>query len=393
MQVSPKRRISSMDSAMKKHAEERLEGMAATSIIRFVRGRNARKNLVNTVLPEIMAKGRRDIKSCVEELMRCSRVPCLMKRVAELLTELLHQHFVLPDFMHQAPHLWHGHNLKVLLLSSSSISPSSVVILGNALRHQFCILAELSITQGQIGVSGCQAIADFLSVSRTIRVLKLKNMRMNDKGAICIARVLTSQQSTEGLQHLDISENRLSDTAAAHLAFAVRAKVTPLVGLNLGCNLISKNGGRAFAAALQTNRSLRQLWLHNNELKPSCCVALMHMLRHNSVLLDLRLDGNSLPLDFHDSLVAYLKDRSILDQSAIENEPPAWWHPPASYRRRLNHPAIDVAVDVDTSSHQERGVMDMVKGAKEHCSNQMSIFRVVGGGTVRFEHALFHVAV
>jgi hypothetical protein len=26
MQVSPKRRISSMDSAMKKHAEERLEG-------------------------------------------------------------------------------------------------------------------------------------------------------------------------------------------------------------------------------------------------------------------------------------------------------------------------------------------------------------------------------
>ena len=127
-------------------------------------------------------------------------------------------------------------------------------------------ITELDVAHCDVG----NAASDFgaaLLRNRTIATLNLRGNSIDSHGAIAIADAMLSANRS-ALTHLDLSYNAIEHEGAEALARMIRHRRCRLRVLDLSCNALSCGGTemeglRLVTAALQQNRSLRELDLRN----------------------------------------------------------------------------------------------------------------------------------
>ena len=126
---------------------------------------------------------------------------------------------------------------------------------------------------------------------RNDRILDLSGNRFTSQGAAVLATHLIKCPS---LKMLDLSFNRLSDAGIRPLADLLsRNPPLSLRKLFLNKNGISNDGARCLANLLQTNQTLEELWLSDNEIGNAGVQHLAHVLAYcNKSLKVLVLSSN-----------------------------------------------------------------------------------------------------
>ena len=126
---------------------------------------------------------------------------------------------------------------------------------------------------------------------RNDRILDLSGNRFTSQGAAILATHLAKSAS---LKMLDLSFNRLSDSGLRPLVDILsRNPPLSLRKLFLNKNAISNDGARSLANLLQTNQTLEELWLSDNEIGNAGVQHLTHVLAYcNKTLKVLVLSSN-----------------------------------------------------------------------------------------------------
>lgn len=186
--------------------------------------------------------------------------------------------------------------LRKLGLRKNALDASAVANLAHALRaNRHTVLHTLELGQNPwVHYHGCLTIAHMMVTNRSITsldmsycdvgnsapefasallknravaTLSLRGNSIDSHGAIALADALLSA-TRSSLTHLDLSYNGIEHEGADALARMLRYRRCRLRVLDLSCNALS-NGGtemaglRALTAALERNRSLRELGLRN----------------------------------------------------------------------------------------------------------------------------------
>jgi Ran GTPase-activating protein (RanGAP) involved in mRNA processing and transport len=133
-------------------------------------------------------------------------------------------------------------------------------------------MADLNLRNNEIGPKGAEAIAEFCAVSASLTTLDLWNNSIKDAGAIAIATTLKDSQVCK-MADLNLSNNEIGPKGAEAIAefCAVSASLTTL---DLRWNGIRSNGAALLADALRVNASLTSC----NVLKNNMDVAAAHLL-------------------------------------------------------------------------------------------------------------------
>jgi Ran GTPase-activating protein (RanGAP) involved in mRNA processing and transport len=203
---------------------------------------------------------------------------------------------------------------KLLAAASQTTKPTSVGQGGS-------ILTVLNLSKNELGRSGCQQIARFLSTCRTLTFLDLSHTtlggdddafapvaaaieahpalkRVNlahnsigERGGVLLGAMLTNPACV--VRSLDVSWNSIRRSGAVALGVAMRTN-TSLKTLHMSMNRCGDGGGEQLAAALACNTTLLQLDLSHNALTGASAVAFGFFLRGNRSLQTLDMKDNSL---------------------------------------------------------------------------------------------------
>ena len=123
----------------------------------------------------------------------------------------------------------------------------------------------------------------------TITRINLGGLNIEDSRAASLASAI---ETNRHLKHLDLHQNDICALGASHLAVMLR--LDSLVSLNLESNNIEDDGASCIAAALVENRSLTRLHLDFTRIGDEGATHLARSLQHNRHLSHLGLDGNGL---------------------------------------------------------------------------------------------------
>ncbi|KAL3657200.1 hypothetical protein V7S43_017860 [Phytophthora oleae] len=184
-----------------------------------------------------------------------------------------------------------------------------------------CILTVLNLSKNELGEKGCQQIARFLDVCRTLTYLDLSHTTMGgddeafapvaaaieshpslkrvnfshnsigERGGVLLGTMLTNPLCV--VRALDVSWNSIRRTGAMALGLAMRTN-TSLKTLQMSMNRCGDGGGEQLAAALACNTTLMRLDLSHNALTGASAVAFGFFLRQNQSLHTLDMKDNSL---------------------------------------------------------------------------------------------------
>ena len=130
----------------------------------------------------------------------------------------------------------------------------------------------------------------------------------DDAAAAVLAAVLETNTT---LRHLYLSCNNLGPASAVSLATALETNTT-LTNLNLSINNLGPAGAESLATALKTNTALTNLDLSGNGIGPAGAESLATALKTNTTLTNLDLSGNNLGPAGAESLATALKANTTL---------------------------------------------------------------------------------
>ena len=144
--------------------------------------------------------------------------------------------------------------------------------------------------------------------------LSLWNNHINDDGAICLAHVLATSNST--LRILSLVNNEIGDEGAEELAKMLRQNKT-ITELYLGYNQITDKGVQKLAQVLEKhNRTLKIFSLTSNPLITDLSVNhLQQMLQTNDILEQLLIDDCQ--LSFNGKQRLQMVQRTTQNRSVI----------------------------------------------------------------------------
>ena len=129
-----------------------------------------------------------------------------------------------------------------------------------------CALSVLHLSDSGLGIDAADAFAAALASERCVlRELWLGGNPLGAEGACSLAQSLARAQC---LQKLWLDSTGLDDTAAPHIASALRADESPLSELWLGGNALTDAGAAILAAAIVDSpptARLRKLWLDHTD--------------------------------------------------------------------------------------------------------------------------------
>ena len=118
-------------------------------------------------------------------------------------------------------------------------------------------------------------------------------------------------QTNKSLLELYLDYNLINTSSAVALARGI-AQNNTLQVLQLNFNRIGDQGGRALGNALQSNKSLRQLGLKKNILGPDSASVFMEVLLENVTLTRLNLDENSnFPASAFQKVQYYIRSNQV----------------------------------------------------------------------------------
>lgn len=147
--------------------------------------------------------------------------------------------------------------MKVLALSNNNINDQDMMLLSQALAQNKTVpLEKLELSFNEITDQGVECLMNALWGSEFLRVIKLDNNRLQDRGAQLCAVVLTSIALTV----LDLGFNRVTTTGIKALMKNV-SESNSLHTLGLSGIPIDQNASKALAYALAYNSSMATLHL------------------------------------------------------------------------------------------------------------------------------------
>ena len=151
-------------------------------------------------------------------------------------------------------------------------------------------LLQLKLNSNGIGNEGVTAIADILANEDVLQTLVLDHNQVGDAGAVVLGKSLHTNRS---LQHLWLDDNLIGDEGAKAIAQGLSHNGdTVLHLLTMEKNRIGNDGASALGQLLETNETLRVLWLGYNHIDDTGCGFLAQGLAASRSLEGLSLFGN-----------------------------------------------------------------------------------------------------
>jgi len=182
-------------------------------------------------------------------------------------------------------------NVKSLDLShNQSITPSGWRSFFNSLQTRAIQLASLSISHNKVGGQGATALGGLLSNMSTLNALQMSRMAYSaDSDSITsqgwVSFFTSLQNSNLNLVNLTLQNNNISDEGLQQLV-RLASSMTSLKELNLGLNFtVNPTGWQALTGYLQSpSCALEDLYIDNNDVNDNTVVAFASALEHNKTL-------------------------------------------------------------------------------------------------------------
>nr|XP_055060313.1 NACHT, LRR and PYD domains-containing protein 12-like isoform X2 [Misgurnus anguillicaudatus] len=200
-------------------------------------------------------------------------------------------------------------HLRDLNLSNNKIRDSGVKRLSDGLKNPNCKLEKLKLWRCDVTDEGCAALASALTSNSHLRHLDLSNNKLSDSGVKLISDVLKNPNCK--LEKLKLWRCDITDEGCAALASALTSN-THLRDLNLSYNnKLSDSGVKLICDVLKNpNCKLEKLKLYYCDVTDEGCAALASALTSNSHLRDLDLSYNKQISDSGKKLLSDLKKDS-----------------------------------------------------------------------------------
>ncbi|XP_072512708.1 uncharacterized protein [Salminus brasiliensis] len=179
--------------------------------------------------------------------------------------------------------------LKTLRLCFCKLGEKTCRNVGIVLQLENCPLKELDLSNNDLQDSGVQHLSDGLkSAHCKLEILRLRLCNLGEKSGETLGSVLQSENSS--LKELDLGKNTLQDSGVELLSAGVKSSHCKLEILRLAfCNL-GERSCKNLGSTLQSENSLKELDLSNNDLQDSGVELLSAGLRSSHCKLEtLRL--------------------------------------------------------------------------------------------------------
>ncbi|CAF3258138.1 unnamed protein product [Rotaria sp. Silwood2] len=120
-------------------------------------------------------------------------------------------------------------------------------------------LKNFNICNNKLNNQDIEYVGRFIQNNSVIKEIDLSICKIDDDGAICLARFLVESS----LEKLDLSQNSINDRGCASLLSSIPPTLTDLL---LDNNKISESSLQTILNFLAANRTLRKLTLSNNPI-------------------------------------------------------------------------------------------------------------------------------
>lgn len=195
--------------------------------------------------------------------------------------------------------------LLVLKIDCSTISDDGAASLSESLNHN-STLQELAVTESTISCKGVQLLANMLSLKISLVKLTLSSNKISCFGAEAIAYCL---QNNTSLQMLDISDNMITDDGAAAISKCLNS--TALQELDVSQNHIFDEGAIAIFESVKQNIRLKKVCISHNNITDGGAIFIANVIKNHVSLKKLDISENKLSMSGakffrNDGKIAYI---------------------------------------------------------------------------------------
>uniref|UniRef100_A0AAY5E908 Uncharacterized protein n=1 Tax=Electrophorus electricus TaxID=8005 RepID=A0AAY5E908_ELEEL len=207
--------------------------------------------------------------------------------------------------------------LEILRLSGCGLNEESCKSLTSVLQTENS-LRELKINNNDLQNSGVEQLCAGLKSSNCkLKILRLSGCGLNEESCKSLTSVLQTENS---LRELKINNNDLQNSGVEQLCAGLKSSNCKLEILRLsGCGL-NEESCKSLTSVLQTENSLRELKINNNDLQNSGVEQLCAGLKSSNCKLEiLRLSGCGLTEESCKSLTSVLQTENSLRELEMNN--------------------------------------------------------------------------
>ncbi|XP_076851503.1 NACHT, LRR and PYD domains-containing protein 3-like isoform X1 [Brachyhypopomus gauderio] len=204
-----------------------------------------------------------------------------------------------------------------VILSGCGLTEESCKSLTSVLQTETS-LKQLEINNNDLKDSGVEQLCARLKSSNCkLEILRLSGCGLTEESCKSLTSVLQTENS---LKELKINNNDLQDSGVEQLCAGLKSSNCKLEILRLsGCGL-TEESCKSLTSVLQTENSLKELELNNNDLKDSGAEQLCAGLKSSNCKLEiLRLSLCGLTEESCKSLISVLQTETSLKQLEINN--------------------------------------------------------------------------
>lgn len=218
---------------------------------------------------------------CIRELyLTGNRLgPAGVKAIAQaIVEEEAEKHLLSVDMMEDNP--------------AAVVGPSSVANTETSSNRAFVGMQELFLGGTGMGSAGCEAVAQLLEKTVSLRTLSMPNCDINDEALAMVASSIKKHRGHLPLERLQLSFNKITCRGMESLSNAIWGSST-LSELLLDNNEISDTGVQLIATVIPYVRSLETLDVGFNKIKSPGIKLLMKAVAESRSLKHLSLSGNN----------------------------------------------------------------------------------------------------
>lgn len=151
-------------------------------------------------------------------------------------------------------------------------------------------LKILRLTQSRIEYYHVQALFKALIRNETLIELDLSNCQIGDKGALCVAKILSVHPT---LKRLNLTNNYIGGSGATGIGFVlVEENSAPLEELDFRLNSLGHDGAMAIMRALVRTNKITRLSFAGCEFEEETGLRIGDMLKVNKSLTMLDVSNN-----------------------------------------------------------------------------------------------------
>ncbi|XP_072354288.1 NACHT, LRR and PYD domains-containing protein 3-like [Scyliorhinus torazame] len=184
------------------------------------------------------------------------------------------------------------HKCHVLRLRMNELGDSGVKLVCAVLRKMDCKIQELGLEENRLSDSCAEDLAFALSTNRSLKNLNLSNNKLGDAAVRLLSVALRNPECK--IQTLGLADVCLTVSCATVLVSILDTNQS-LMDLNLSNNKLGDSGVKLLGEALRKpDCKIQKLGLSAVSLTPSCAEDLASTLRENKVLTFLNLSYNKL---------------------------------------------------------------------------------------------------